>query len=319
MPGRIVTELERRYGRPGNEVLEALRSAIAASGRVRPADVARVAAEARLPRAHVHAAATYYADLSAPAGPRHVRACAGTACFAATGADHPAGVAGACGTGRRGPSPRSAASATATRRRRPSSARPPRRGRPRRPARGARAGAGSAHPLSRPRPATRSRWPGLCGAGPGGLGDVAARADAGGPTPVARRVAASGLRGRGGAGFPVARKWRAVRAAPGRAPLRGGQRRRGRPRLVRGPAADGARSAPGAGGPGAGRPRLRRVPRLRLRALGVPAGARRRCAPRSPRRARPATWAGRARLGRRLRRGGRPRAPARTSPGRRRR
>ena len=49
MPGRIVTELERRYGRPGNEVLEALRSAIAASGRVRPEDVDRIAAETRPP------------------------------------------------------------------------------------------------------------------------------------------------------------------------------------------------------------------------------------------------------------------------------
>jgi len=86
MPGQTVTELERRFGRLGTEVLERLRSRKAQRGRITPADVEEVAAELRLPRAHVNAAASFYADLGfEPLGSRHVRVCAGTACFAAGG------------------------------------------------------------------------------------------------------------------------------------------------------------------------------------------------------------------------------------------
>jgi NADH:ubiquinone oxidoreductase subunit F (NADH-binding)/NADH:ubiquinone oxidoreductase subunit E len=89
MPGRIVTELERRYGRAGTEVLSRLRQAKRSDGRIDAAAVERVAAEVGLPRAHVNAAASFYADLgSAPQGRRHVRVCAGTACFAADGGEH---------------------------------------------------------------------------------------------------------------------------------------------------------------------------------------------------------------------------------------
>jgi NADH:ubiquinone oxidoreductase subunit F (NADH-binding)/NADH:ubiquinone oxidoreductase subunit E len=84
MPGRIVTEIERRFGRRGDEALARLREAKAARGRIDPGDVDRVAGELGLPRAHVHGAATFYADLGLePRGRRHVRVCAGTACFAA--------------------------------------------------------------------------------------------------------------------------------------------------------------------------------------------------------------------------------------------
>jgi NADH:ubiquinone oxidoreductase subunit F (NADH-binding)/NADH:ubiquinone oxidoreductase subunit E len=85
----IVIELERRYGLAGMTVLERLREAKARSGRIAPGDVARIAYELGLPRAHVHGAASFYADLGfEPSGARHLRVCAGTACFAATGGTH---------------------------------------------------------------------------------------------------------------------------------------------------------------------------------------------------------------------------------------
>ena len=98
MPGRTVTELERRYGRRGADVLGALRDVVAATGRIEPADVDRIAAELRLPRAHVNGAASFYADLApTPRGRRHVRVCAGTACFAASAGTHLDAVAVALG------------------------------------------------------------------------------------------------------------------------------------------------------------------------------------------------------------------------------
>ncbi|MFI5122071.1 MAG: NAD(P)H-dependent oxidoreductase subunit E, partial [Vicinamibacteria bacterium] len=46
------------------------------------------------PRAHINGAASFYADLGfSPRGQRHVQVCAGTACFAASGGEHIAAVA----------------------------------------------------------------------------------------------------------------------------------------------------------------------------------------------------------------------------------
>ncbi len=89
MPGRTVTELQRRYGREGDEVLGALRAVVSEKGRIDPADVDRVAAELHLPRAHVNGAASFYEDLApTPRGSRHIQVCAGTACFAAGAGTH---------------------------------------------------------------------------------------------------------------------------------------------------------------------------------------------------------------------------------------
>jgi NADH:ubiquinone oxidoreductase subunit F (NADH-binding)/NADH:ubiquinone oxidoreductase subunit E len=89
MPGRTVTELERRYGRDGSRVLASLRDVASEKGRIEPADIDRVAAELRLPRAHVNGAASFYEDLApTERGDRHVRVCTGTACFAAGGGAH---------------------------------------------------------------------------------------------------------------------------------------------------------------------------------------------------------------------------------------
>src|SRR6266508_729158 len=80
-----VEELQARRGSPAHGVLDALRDAGAAHGTVTPADEAAAAATAGLPVAAVHGAASYYADLAGARGARHVRVCAGTACFVASG------------------------------------------------------------------------------------------------------------------------------------------------------------------------------------------------------------------------------------------
>jgi NADH-quinone oxidoreductase subunit F len=84
-----VVDLERRYGLAGTSVLERLRRTREERGRISGEDVAQIADELGLPRAHVHGAASFYSDLGfAPRADRHVRVCAGTACFAATGGAH---------------------------------------------------------------------------------------------------------------------------------------------------------------------------------------------------------------------------------------
>jgi hypothetical protein len=61
---------------------------------------------------------------------------------------------------------------------------------------------------------------------------------------VIDEVKKSGLRGRGGAGFPTGLKWSFVPATARQAEVPGLQRRRVRARDLQGPAADGARPAP---------------------------------------------------------------------------
>ena len=88
---RAVVELQRRYGRDGTQVLERLRRARADNDAIAAEDVDRVAAELGLPRAHVNGAASFYADLGFEPG-RAVRVCAGASCFAATQGGHLAGL-----------------------------------------------------------------------------------------------------------------------------------------------------------------------------------------------------------------------------------
>ncbi len=86
MPGQTVSELERRYERRGSAVLDRLRATKESRGRIEPEDVDRIAASLDLPRAHVNAAASFYADLGFTVrADRHVQVCDGTACFSARG------------------------------------------------------------------------------------------------------------------------------------------------------------------------------------------------------------------------------------------
>ena len=95
---RPVAELAQRSRRPGHEVIDELRRSPDPAAAPTAADVA---ARTGLPVAAVHGTATFFADF-APRGARHVRVCTGTSCFAAVGRD-PLGacrqaLAGAVGT-----------------------------------------------------------------------------------------------------------------------------------------------------------------------------------------------------------------------------
>ena len=269
MPGRTVTELERRYGRAGTEVLDSLRGTAEErrpdrGRRRRPGrGRARPAARARQRRRLVLRGSRSHAARAPPCpglrrhgllrGHRRQRTWAPSRRRSARRwAASPTTAAARCS--------RSTASATATAGRPPSTARSP-----------ARARTSSTSSRARPRGATpRSRCraqvdepvvlAGLVGSGPGARGRPGRRSSRTADRErVSREVAASGLRGRGGAGFPAARQvGRGGRGAERRAPLSDLQRRRGRPGLVRRPAADGARPAPRARGHGAGRARRRR-------------------------------------------------------------
>ncbi len=91
------------------------------------------------------------------------------------------------------------------------------------------------------------------------------------PEGIIEEVLASGLRGRGGAGFPTGMKWKFAAASPGGVEIRHLQRRRGRPRRVHGPLGARGRPARGARGHAHRRLRHRRARGLRLRARRVSA------------------------------------------------
>ena len=94
------------------------------------------------------------------------------------------------------------------------------------------------------------------------------------PEQVIDEVKNSGLRGRGGAGFPTGLKWELTRKAAGDDEVRPLQRRRRRPGRVHGPQRPGRRPAQRDRGHGHRRLRHRRVAGLRLHPRRVSAGRR---------------------------------------------
>ncbi|KJY38999.1 NAD(P)H-dependent oxidoreductase subunit E, partial [Streptomyces katrae] len=80
--------LASRRERPGDRLLDELARARTGNACDSTAWSPAVAARLGLPAASALGPATFYADLAAPHGRRHVRVCTGAACFAAT-AGHP--------------------------------------------------------------------------------------------------------------------------------------------------------------------------------------------------------------------------------------
>ncbi|KQR80094.1 NADH dehydrogenase [Arthrobacter sp. Leaf337] len=202
----------RRFDRPIGDVPDALRSSRAA-----PADIARTLG---LPAAAVEGPATFFADFTATRGARHVRVCAAAACFAATAGTHVAEVEAALGVHAGSRSEDGSVSLQAVR------------------CLGycfsgpaaldgvdALAGPGLAAQLGGSAPRTSPPIPVACDTGvpvvtAGLLGGsqpwsvwpgVAASAN---PEDVLAEVEAAQLRGRGGAGFRAAAKWRAALEHP---------------------------------------------------------------------------------------------------------
>src|ERR1700737_3110263 len=84
----LVELVRRHHTERAPTALAVLKEAIERRGEITDDD-RRVAAErSGLPEAAVHGISTFYDDLLAPRGSRHVRVCTGTACFAATGGAH---------------------------------------------------------------------------------------------------------------------------------------------------------------------------------------------------------------------------------------
>ncbi|MFI9610099.1 NAD(P)H-dependent oxidoreductase subunit E [Streptomyces sp. NPDC052023] len=213
--------LADRRGRPGERLVEALAKARAATGDGPEVWAPAVAARVGLPAAAALGPASYYADLAAPHGDRHVRVCAATACFAAGGGGHLAEVERELGVAAHHASPSGDVSIQAVRC----------------------LGYCYAGPaaLDGDTPCTGATLPAqLAGREPPLAPEIPMADDTGEPvllggvlsgepawqawsrtvsssTPdeVHREVAASGLRGRGGAGYRVAAKWEAADRAPG--------------------------------------------------------------------------------------------------------
>lgn len=209
-------ELTERHGGRGGLLPAALERARSGTAESPEAWAPRVAEAAGLPAAAGLGPATFFADLAAPRGERHVRVCTATACFAARGGEHLDEVERALGvvagtvdeTGSTslrtvhclgycyaGPA---ALDGTL-----------PRTGTDLADQLG-----GKAEPSAPDIPATDTTGAPVLLAGIVGeqsAWDVWRGAVAGlRPEDVREEVAASGLRGRGGAGFPVAAKWAAA-------------------------------------------------------------------------------------------------------------
>jgi NADH:ubiquinone oxidoreductase subunit F (NADH-binding)/NADH:ubiquinone oxidoreductase subunit E len=84
----LVELIRRHHGLQAPTALEVLKQAMDERGELTDDDRRRAAEVSGLPEAAVYGVSTFYDDLLAPRGVRHVRVCTGTACFAATGGAH---------------------------------------------------------------------------------------------------------------------------------------------------------------------------------------------------------------------------------------
>jgi NADH:ubiquinone oxidoreductase subunit F (NADH-binding)/NADH:ubiquinone oxidoreductase subunit E len=215
MSRNLVELVRRRHAEQAPTALAVLKQAMEAHGEITDEDRRLAAERSGLPEATVHGVSTFYDDLLAPRGRRHVRVCTGTACFAATGDAHVDALRAGLGLelGQRAEDgSRSLAetvclgfchSSPAVRDGDVVDAGP---GVVERVLAGTtRAAAEPAwrSVLERPVLTTPGDWSGL----------AAALADS--PEALLEQVEAAELRGRGGAGFPAGRKWRFARAADG--------------------------------------------------------------------------------------------------------
>ncbi|HET9720611.1 MAG TPA: NAD(P)H-dependent oxidoreductase subunit E [Solirubrobacteraceae bacterium] len=88
MSNNLVELVRRRHVVQAPTALAVLKQAVDEHGEITDADRRRAAEESGLPEAAVYGVSSFYDDLLAPRGRRHIRVCTGTACFAAAGDAH---------------------------------------------------------------------------------------------------------------------------------------------------------------------------------------------------------------------------------------
>ncbi len=205
-------DLQRRLHRPGTELFDRLRRAQGEQGGLTPEAVDAVAAELGVPRAHVSGAVTFFADLGyEPRSDRPIRACAGAACLAASHGQseldalderiEPVYCLGYCYAGPAALRGEEVCTGAGL----------------------ARQLAGSADrrdpaipwQVATDEPIVFAR---LAGTGPDPWSTYEPLRGAGGRARVLDEVKRSGLRGRGGAGFPAAVKWTTAAESPSDGP-----------------------------------------------------------------------------------------------------
>ncbi len=212
--------LAARRGRPGIRLVESLSETVKSRPEGPGAWVSEIAERFGLPAAEVLGPATFYADLVARHGRRHVRVCTAASCFAADAGRHVPEVENALGVAADSAGPDGEASLQSVRCLGYCYASPacldgdtPCTG----PALADQL-AGRAEPQAPPIPAADATGDPIVLAGVV-AGEAAWRVwpevvRAATPEQVRAEVAASGLRGRGGAGFRVAAKWAAALGQP---------------------------------------------------------------------------------------------------------
>jgi NADH:ubiquinone oxidoreductase subunit F (NADH-binding)/NADH:ubiquinone oxidoreductase subunit E len=84
----LVELIRRHHAVKAPTALEVLKEAVEDHGELTDEDRRRAAEVSGLPEAAVYGVSSFYDDLLAPRGARHVRVCTGTACFAAAGDTH---------------------------------------------------------------------------------------------------------------------------------------------------------------------------------------------------------------------------------------
>ena len=99
MSSNLVELIRRHHGPVARTALEVLKEAVEDHGEITDADRLRAAAVSGLPEASVYGVSTFYDDLLAPRGRRHLRVCTGTACFASDGDRHIGELEGGLGVG----------------------------------------------------------------------------------------------------------------------------------------------------------------------------------------------------------------------------
>ena len=218
MSQNLVELIRRHHAVDAPTALEVLKQAVDDHGELTDEDRRRAAELSGLPEAAVYGVSTFYDDLLAPRGERHVRVCTGTACFAAAGERHVEALRDGLGLelGERAADGSRLARRDRLPRLLPLLARGPRRRRRSTPG----PASSSASSPATARAAAEPEWREPARrAGPDPARRVgracAGRSPSSAPRALLAEVEAAEVRGRGGAGFPAGTKWRFARQAAG--------------------------------------------------------------------------------------------------------